>query len=193
MKENREVWMFSFINGRGVFQETKFDADADKVTEFYRENGYIRANVGVPEQKFISDSDGREDALDRAAHPDHRRPPIQGRRGRVHGQHDHQDRVPEAALQAEHRRLLQREERPQGHGEGARGVRRRRLLGVHGLPRLQVPRRPESGGGAGAPGARRAGRAGPRDRGRHDAPAGRAAGTSSTASRSSATRRRTTP
>src|SRR3954470_22047597 len=27
MKENREVWMFSFINGRGVFQETKFDAD----------------------------------------------------------------------------------------------------------------------------------------------------------------------
>ena len=60
MKENREVWMFSFINGRGVFQETKFDADADKITEFYRENGYIRANVGVPEQKFISDSsDGK--------------------------------------------------------------------------------------------------------------------------------------
>ena len=49
--------MFSFINGRGVFQETKFDADADKITEFYRENGYIRANVGVPEQKFLSDSD----------------------------------------------------------------------------------------------------------------------------------------
>ena len=60
MKENREVWMFSFINGRGVFQETKFDADADKITEFYRENGYIRANVGVPEQKFLSDSsDGK--------------------------------------------------------------------------------------------------------------------------------------
>jgi len=60
MKENREVWMFSFINSRGVFQETKFDADADKITEFYRENGYIRANVGVPEQKFLSDSsDGK--------------------------------------------------------------------------------------------------------------------------------------
>jgi len=60
MKENREIWMFSFINGRGVFQETKFDADADKITEFYRENGYIRANVGVPEQKFLSDSDDKK-------------------------------------------------------------------------------------------------------------------------------------
>jgi outer membrane protein insertion porin family len=56
MKENREVWFLSFINGRGVFQETKFDEDADKVTEYYREHGYIRANVGVPEQKFLSDS-----------------------------------------------------------------------------------------------------------------------------------------
>ena len=56
MKSNKEVWMFSFINGRGVFQETKFDEDADKITEYYRDRGYIRANVGVPEQKFLSDS-----------------------------------------------------------------------------------------------------------------------------------------
>jgi outer membrane protein insertion porin family len=60
MKENKEVWMFSFISGRGVFQETKFDEDADKITEFYRENGYIRANVGVPEQKFLSDSEDKK-------------------------------------------------------------------------------------------------------------------------------------
>ena len=42
----------------------------------------------------------QEDALDRAADSDHGRPPIQGRRGRLHGQHDRQDRVPEAAVQA---------------------------------------------------------------------------------------------
>jgi outer membrane protein insertion porin family len=60
MKENREVWMFSWINGRGVFQEPKFDEDADKITEFYKEHGYIRANVGVPEQKFLSDSDDKK-------------------------------------------------------------------------------------------------------------------------------------
>jgi outer membrane protein insertion porin family len=56
IKANKPVWMFSFINGRGVFQETKFDEDADKITEYYRDRGYIRANVGVPEQKFLSDS-----------------------------------------------------------------------------------------------------------------------------------------
>ena len=60
MKENKAVWMFSFINGRGVFQETKFDLDADKITEFYRDQGYIRANVGVPEQKFLSDSSDKK-------------------------------------------------------------------------------------------------------------------------------------
>ena len=40
--------------------------------------------------------------------------------------------------------------RPEGHREGARGLRRRRLLGVHGFPRLQVPRRSESGRRPGA-------------------------------------------
>ena len=60
MKENKEVWIFSFINGRGVFQETKFDEDADKVTEHYRERGYIRANVGVPEQKLLSETPNKK-------------------------------------------------------------------------------------------------------------------------------------
>jgi outer membrane protein insertion porin family len=60
MKENKPVWIFSFINGRGVFQETKFDEDADKITEYYRDRGYIRANVGVPEQKFLSDSEDKK-------------------------------------------------------------------------------------------------------------------------------------
>jgi outer membrane protein insertion porin family len=60
IKSNKPVWMFSFINGRGVFQETKFDEDADKITEYYRDRGYIRANVGVPEQKFLSDSDDKK-------------------------------------------------------------------------------------------------------------------------------------
>ena len=51
-----------------------------KITEFYRENGYIQANVGVPELKCHQRLRGQEDALDRAAHPGHRRPPLQGRR-----------------------------------------------------------------------------------------------------------------
>jgi len=56
MKDNKELWFLSFINGRGTFQETKFDEDADKIMAYYRERGYIRANVGVPEQRFLADS-----------------------------------------------------------------------------------------------------------------------------------------
>jgi outer membrane protein insertion porin family len=56
MKDNKELWFLSWITSRGTFQETKFDEDADKITSYYRERGYIRANVGVPEQKFLADS-----------------------------------------------------------------------------------------------------------------------------------------
>jgi outer membrane protein insertion porin family len=56
MKDNKEMWMFSFITGRGTFEETKFDDDADKISAYYKEHGYIRANVGAPEQKFLEDS-----------------------------------------------------------------------------------------------------------------------------------------
>jgi len=56
MKDNKELWFLSWITGRGTFQETKFDEDADKIMAYYRERGYIRANVGVPEQKFLADT-----------------------------------------------------------------------------------------------------------------------------------------
>src|SRR4051812_37150058 len=56
MKDNKELWFLSWITSRGTFQETKFDDDADKISAYYKENGYIRANVGAPEQKFLADS-----------------------------------------------------------------------------------------------------------------------------------------
>ena len=56
MKENREQWMLSFITGRGTYQEGKFDEDAERVTEYYRDRGYIRAVIGAPELKLIEDS-----------------------------------------------------------------------------------------------------------------------------------------
>jgi len=56
MKDNKEMWFLSFITSRGTFQETKFDDDADKISAYYKEHGYIRANVGAPEQKFLGDS-----------------------------------------------------------------------------------------------------------------------------------------
>ena len=60
MKNTKPVWWLSFINGRGKYQETKFEEDADKVTAYYRDRGYIRASVGVPEVRVLGDSEDKE-------------------------------------------------------------------------------------------------------------------------------------
>ena len=59
---------------------------------------------------------------------------LQGRQLHVRRQHGRQREGAAPALQAELGRVLQREEDPQGAREGARGLRHRRLLRVHGLP-----------------------------------------------------------
>ena len=56
MKENRAHWFLSFLTGRGVYQETKFEEDAEKVMEFYRDRGYIRAQVGEAQLNVLGDS-----------------------------------------------------------------------------------------------------------------------------------------
>jgi outer membrane protein insertion porin family len=60
MDETKEQWFLSFITGRGTYQEAKFEEDAEKVVEFYRDKGYITARVGQPEMKYLEDStDGK--------------------------------------------------------------------------------------------------------------------------------------
>jgi outer membrane protein insertion porin family len=60
MKANKEEWPFSFITGRGTFQEARFEEDAEKVSEYYRNRGYVAARVGAPELKYLTDSsDGK--------------------------------------------------------------------------------------------------------------------------------------
>jgi outer membrane protein insertion porin family len=60
MKANKEEWPFSFITGRGTFQEAKFEEDAEKVSEYYRNHGYVAARIGAPELKYLKDSsDGK--------------------------------------------------------------------------------------------------------------------------------------
>ena len=57
MKNTREEWWLSFLNGRGTYQETRFDEDAGKIVEFYQNRGYIKANVGAPEARVVANSD----------------------------------------------------------------------------------------------------------------------------------------
>jgi len=60
MKENKEQWFLSFITGRGTYLADKFEEDAEKVVEYYRDRGYIAVRVGQPEIKVLEDSaDGK--------------------------------------------------------------------------------------------------------------------------------------
>lgn len=60
MKETKQHWFLSFVTGRGTYQSTKFEEDADKVIEHYRSKGYIAARVGQPEIKTLEDAEGGE-------------------------------------------------------------------------------------------------------------------------------------
>ena len=57
MKENKGPGMFSFILGKGTFKEDKFGEDADKVIEYYRDRGYIAAQVGQPDLRVLEDDE----------------------------------------------------------------------------------------------------------------------------------------
>ncbi len=56
MKDTKEHWWLSFITGRGTYQETKFEDDAQRVIDHYREEGYVAARVGQPDLEVIEDS-----------------------------------------------------------------------------------------------------------------------------------------
>jgi outer membrane protein insertion porin family len=56
MKDTKQQWWLSWVSGRGTYQESKFEADAELVVEHYRNEGYVTARVGQPELKYIEDS-----------------------------------------------------------------------------------------------------------------------------------------
>jgi outer membrane protein insertion porin family len=60
MKETKETWFLSWITGRGTYQEAKFEEDAEKVEEYYRERGFVQARVGTPEIRTLEDSTDKE-------------------------------------------------------------------------------------------------------------------------------------
>ena len=59
MKNNKGggFWIFP---GSGVYQEDKFEEDAQNIVNFYRQRGYIQADIGQPKVKPVRDSkDGK--------------------------------------------------------------------------------------------------------------------------------------
>jgi outer membrane protein insertion porin family len=56
LKENKGRGIFSFVLGSGTYKEDKFEDDADRVVEYYRDRGYIGVRVGQPDLKILEDS-----------------------------------------------------------------------------------------------------------------------------------------
>ncbi len=142
MKHNKAAHWLSFITSRGVYQEAMFEEDADRIQAFYRDKGYISARVGSARDQDPAGREGRQDAQRRAEGARHRRRSLSHRQPRFRGQQGREDRGPAPAVQAEGRRLLQREADSEGHGGVARAVRHGRLLGVHGLSGPQAAQHP---------------------------------------------------
>lgn len=60
MKGTKATGMFSWITGKGTYNENKFSEDAEKVVEYYRNKGYISARVGQPDITVLEDSADKE-------------------------------------------------------------------------------------------------------------------------------------
>ncbi len=56
MKGTKAHGWLSWMTGKGKYQEAKFEEDAEKIIEYYRNKGYISARVGQPEIKVLEDS-----------------------------------------------------------------------------------------------------------------------------------------
>ncbi len=59
MKNNKQASWLSFITSSGAYLKAKYEEDADKITSYYRDQGYVAARVGEPELKYIEDSTDR--------------------------------------------------------------------------------------------------------------------------------------
>ena len=69
MKGTRERWWLSFISGRGTYQPSKFEEDAELIEAHYRDKGYIFAQVGQPEVTYLEKSlDGKTQGVELRIH-----------------------------------------------------------------------------------------------------------------------------
>jgi outer membrane protein insertion porin family len=60
LKENKPKGIISFITGSGTYKEAEYEADVERVVEYYQNRGYVRARVGQPELKTLESSkDGK--------------------------------------------------------------------------------------------------------------------------------------
>ena len=52
MKNTKERWWLSFITQRGTYKPFAYEQDAEAIESYYRDRGYIAAQVGQPELEY---------------------------------------------------------------------------------------------------------------------------------------------
>ncbi len=60
MKHNKQEGFLSLLTSSGTYHADKFEEDAERVTEYYRNHGYVRANLGEPDIKVLEDSSDKK-------------------------------------------------------------------------------------------------------------------------------------
>jgi outer membrane protein insertion porin family len=60
LKENKPKGIISWITGSGTYKESEYEADIERVVEFYQNHGYARTRIGQPDLKTLETSkDGK--------------------------------------------------------------------------------------------------------------------------------------
>lgn len=64
MKNTKERWFLSWMTGRGTYKEAQYEEDADRLVAFYRNEGYVDAQVGQPDLDYLAEEeDGKSRGL----------------------------------------------------------------------------------------------------------------------------------
>jgi outer membrane protein insertion porin family len=61
MKENKDrsrIPVWNWFSRGGTYKSDKFEMDADLIQAYYRQEGYVRAQIGNPEVETLEDTDG---------------------------------------------------------------------------------------------------------------------------------------
>ena len=57
LKANKAAGLLTILGGKGAYKEDRFAEDAQGIVDYYRDRGYINAQVGQPVLKALDDSD----------------------------------------------------------------------------------------------------------------------------------------
>ena len=133
-------WFLSFITGRGTYKEDKYAEDAEKVVGYYRDKGYLRVRVDNPEVKTLEDSKDKKTRFIELRIPVTEGPRYRSARWQVADNKVVKSEPLVEIFKLKKGEYYAEKQVRKGLEKARETLRHRRLLRVHRLPRVQVPR-----------------------------------------------------